>query len=88
MSFQVARLYNVAAGLGRFIFPMLPVIPDDLMAHGSSLIRSMKKVCAGRGGGKQWGGAWCCGSHEAQGLQGFMCVGICGMWFTSQGSVM
>ena len=43
LSFHVARAYNLAAGIGRFMFPMLPVIPDDLMAHGSKLMRSLKE---------------------------------------------
>lgn len=31
LSYQAARAYNLAASLGRFMFPALPVIPADLM---------------------------------------------------------
>jgi hypothetical protein len=44
VSFQVARAYNLAAGLGRFMFPVLPVIPPDLMDAGDELLRSLKGV--------------------------------------------
>lgn len=36
VSFQLARAYNLAAGVGRFVFPVLPAIPPDLMDAGET----------------------------------------------------
>lgn len=47
VSFAMARLYNVAAGLGRFVFPMLPVVPPELMNHAAGVIASMRRVSTG-----------------------------------------
>ncbi|KAG2495159.1 hypothetical protein HYH03_006767 [Edaphochlamys debaryana] len=43
VSFHLLRAYNVAASLGRFVFPMLPVVPPDLMDSARGVLAALRE---------------------------------------------
>ncbi|KAG2485356.1 hypothetical protein HYH03_015937 [Edaphochlamys debaryana] len=47
VSYALLQSYNLAAAVARFVFPMLPVVPEDLMQGAQALLASLRRVKTG-----------------------------------------